>query len=428
MNVLVEAATHDYVNLGDVAMLRVALRRLKDPWPDARFRVFTRVPERLAALCPGVEPVEYWARQFWFGEDLIGKVQNRLPEPARRGMRTIKETLRRRHPRLLQRWLRARLRRAGRSLPEWDRFLGALEESRVLVIAGAGGFTDHGRLWADSVLDLIEWAIRGGIPAVMVGQGFGPLKDLKLLARCRQMLPHVRWVFVREPGKSVQFLTDVGVPAERIVVTGDDAVETAWRLRPPALGSALGVNLRIFPSAGTDESLVESLRQPLSELCESLGCEAVSAPIFVPGDAIAIARALGLPEALPSEALATEEETVIRAIGRCRVVVTGAYHATVFAVSQGITAVCIAGSSYFVDKFEGLAAMFPTGGVVVVDAHSPRVQAELKAATEAAWAAAPQLRGGLLDEAAKQIQAGRAAYELLRGLLDERPRVTTPTN
>ena len=50
-----------------------------------------------------------------------------------------------------------------------------------------------------------------------------------------------------------------------------------------------------------------------------------------------------------------DPRAIIKRIGRCRVVVTGSYHVAVFALSQGIPAICLANSEYYEIKFRGLA-------------------------------------------------------------------------
>ena len=43
----------EYQNMGDVAMLQVAVARLLDLWPDACIEVLTDSPANLARYCPG---------------------------------------------------------------------------------------------------------------------------------------------------------------------------------------------------------------------------------------------------------------------------------------------------------------------------------------------------------------------------------------
>ena len=48
MRILVEPCAHHHLNLGDVAMLQVAVDRLRARWPDAWIGVITDAPDRLA--------------------------------------------------------------------------------------------------------------------------------------------------------------------------------------------------------------------------------------------------------------------------------------------------------------------------------------------------------------------------------------------
>jgi colanic acid/amylovoran biosynthesis protein len=108
----------------------------------------------------------------------------------------------------------------------------------------------------------------------------------------------------------------------------------------------------------------------------------------------------------------------MRQLQRCRIVVTGAYHAAVFALAQGIPAVCLARSPFFVDKFLGLADQFGAGCEVLLldDADLPK---RLASAMERAWASAEQIRPVLLEAAARQIEISRAAYRKFHDLVPQ---------
>jgi colanic acid/amylovoran biosynthesis protein len=101
---------------------------------------------------------------------------------------------------------------------------------------------------------------------------------------------------------------------------------------------------------------------------------------------------------------------VIKQITRCRIVVTGAYHAAVFALSQGIPVVGLAKSPYVVQKFLGLADQFGTGCQLVFLDGSDLYQA-LLAAMEKTWMCADELRSSLQEAALRQIGASRRAYQ-----------------
>ena len=59
-------------------------------------------------------------------------------------------------------------------------------------------------------------------------------------------------------------------------------------------------------------------------------------------------------------------EAVIRQIQRCRLVITGSYHAAVFALAMGIPTIGLAKSTDYIDKFMGLSALFGEGCETVV--------------------------------------------------------------
>ena len=101
----------------------------------------------------------------------------------------------------------------------------------------------------------------------------------------------------------------------------------------------------------------------------------------------------------------------------CRAVVTGSYHAGVFALSQGIPVVGLAKSPYYRQKFAGLAAQFGEGCRVV---GLPRGAAELSADIFRAWQDAPRLRPRLQERAREQAEDSRRAYLRLKELFDSR--------
>jgi colanic acid/amylovoran biosynthesis protein len=102
---------------------------------------------------------------------------------------------------------------------------------------------------------------------------------------------------------------------------------------------------------------------------------------------------------------------VIDEIKRCRVVVTGSYHAAVFALSQGIPAIGLVKSSYYASKFLGLAAQFGSGCEVLFLDDTSRLEDRLETALENLLKNAPENQQKLLEKAQLQIQASRNAYK-----------------
>ena len=84
-------------------------------------------------------------------------------------------------------------------------------------------------------------------------------------------------------------------------------------------------------------------------------------------------------------------QDVIRRVGECRVVVTGSYHAGVFALSQGIPVVGLSRSDYYDDKFLGLADQFGPGCCLVALDEAGTAHA-LVARVRELWREADELR------------------------------------
>ena len=60
------------------------------------------------------------------------------------------------------------------------------------------------------------------------------------------------------------------------------------------------------------------------------------------------------PWLVPTSPIVSPED-VINCIARTRLVLTGSYHAAVFALAMGRPAICVAASGYYRSKFYGLA-------------------------------------------------------------------------
>jgi colanic acid/amylovoran biosynthesis protein len=110
---------------------------------------------------------------------------------------------------------------------------------------------------------------------------------------------------------------------------------------------------------------------------------------------------------------------VVELIGQCRVVVTGSYHAAVFALAQGIPAVGVTRSAYYDAKFVGLNEQF--GGTMgIVSLGEGDVEPRLMRAIDEAWENAEAVRPHLLELAREQVEEGRGAYRRLHALLSGR--------
>jgi Polysaccharide pyruvyl transferase len=234
---------------------------------------------------------------------------------------------------------------------------------------------------------------------------------------------------LRERRESARLLDAIGVRPERVMVTGDDAMEMAARGTPTEIGGAIGVNVRVARYAGVTASGVDAIRPAVRSAAQRLGAPLVAVPIAHHSDchdgvAIRAVLADGDQAASPIVDLATPARAIAQ-VARCRVVVTGSYHAAVFALAQGIPVVAIAASDYYRAKFAGLAELF-AGGCTIVANDSVTAREELEAAIVEAWADAPGRRQSLLDAADVQIRRGREAYELLGTIIGKRDDAAVP--
>ena len=414
MRVLIDSGCYDCVNMGDVAMLQVAINRVGESLPGARIQVITGNSNYLANLCPKVEAIPVSGKRSWLTSgNLLGRFHGFLPKGASDRISGLNRALRRRAPSILEFAVRLNMKARGISGRDLQAFLRAFTEADLLLICGQGGLTDHARSHAMDLLGLVEMGIARRIPVAMMGQGIGPIEDYELAARAKAVLPRVTFLALREARAGLPLLRSLGADMSRVVTTGDDAIELAYDARPAKPGSAIGVNLRVARSAAVAADLIDRIGPVLREAAEARGALLLPVPVGrgrASQDPATIRRLLTDigHQSDGGESLDTPLK-VIEQVARCRVVVTGAYHAAVFALSQGIPAVCMARSQYFVDKFLGLKEQFGIGcEVIFLDA--PLLQKELAAAIDKVWRSANQLRQPLLEAARRQVQLGQKAY------------------
>ena len=418
MRILIEPGTYNCLNLGDLAMLQVAVARLRQIAPSAALEVITDAPEALRRHCPGTQPLSATARRGWFEDQaLMARGQRLVPAPVLSWLARGKRILRKRSPRLLHRllgWTRPlNVRRE-----ELDTFLGALHTADCVVVCGQGFLTDHARTHALATLKLLDAALGRKIPCVMLGQGIGPLSDPEVLSLARKVLPRVDLLALREGVVSLPLSRSLGVVRTRLLVTGDEAIQLACGRQKPMAVHGLGVNLRVSASSGVDESYLPAIGAVLENF-EAHQQQFIPLPI-ARDHGLADVRAIRklLERFVDSDggvALDTPQAVIAEA-GKCRVVITGAYHAAVFALAQGVPTVCLAKSEYFRVKFEGLAAQFGEG-CVVISLADPRLQEHLIQALAWAWDAAPRLETPLQKAAALQVLRSYRAYNRIARIL-----------
>jgi colanic acid/amylovoran biosynthesis protein len=427
MRILVEPSDYILRNVGDMAMMQIAVERLNRLWPHASIQILSDTPDRLPAYAPNAQAMDSAGRQIWYRPGfLAGRLETYLPKWVVKRIWMFERILRRYWPSLVALILRRKLWWAGYGDKELNEFLTAVSESDLVIANGMGGITDAFPKYASELLDTMWLATRRGASTAMVGQGVGPLCDPDLWAQARSVLPRVDFISLREERASGLLLRDLGVPVDRVLTTGDDAIEMAYTQRLSAIGSGFGVNLRLSSYAEVDEQLVERLRPLLQTAARKYHAPMIPVPISgVPGEADAETICL-LMQGYENQLVDCREEAntplkVIKRIQRCRIVISGSYHAAVFALSMGIPAIGLASSTYYEDKFLGLADQFGPGCRVIF-LRDPDLATKLSCAIDEAWQCAEQTRPGLLAAAARQVELSHMAYRKIYALVEARKR------
>ncbi len=409
LKILVENSGYDLSNLGDVCMLQVAFERLRARFPDAEIEIITRDPEKLGRYCVGARPIAAEKNSSWqLARNIYYRGQRVAP--------SFMPGLQRRAPgvyRLSQRF------RAKYSIAKT-----VVDQADVFVASGGGFITDvfGGQAW--SVLERIGAALNRGARVALFGQGIGPLRDAALFDKAREVLPRADVIALREKLTSLPILERLKVPRDRVFVTGDDVIESAYARRN-ALGDSLGVNLRVAGYTGITAEMIGTIRNAMLQISRALNADLLGLPIFIseteeyPSDSAVLneldAASWGSKTKQHQPQFPAE---IIDRISECRIVVTGSYHVAVFALSQGVPALCLANSEYYESKFHGLADMFGTG-IEVICLSDHDFQRQLIDRSFEIWRQAETFRPPLLHAAEQQIGAGKLAYDRLREVVGD---------
>jgi polysaccharide pyruvyl transferase WcaK-like protein len=406
----------EYQNMGDVAMLQAAVTRLSSLLPDAHIEVLTDSPSNLARFCPGASSLPREGCVCWLQDGiLLGRYHRRLPKWISTRLSAAKRTIGVRWPTIVE-WLtllKLRFRDPHGFRGSLSRRVEAQEQCDVMVVCGAGGFADSCRDWNLFALALMGSAIERGKSVVMFGQGIGPLSDPFVLSWARHVLPRVTLIALRGTKGGQELLQAVGVRPARIVTTGDDAIEPANSVKLPAKRNAIGINLRVAFYSDVKTNSVAKVGSVLQQFARLQHADLLPIPIAFheyARDHETIRQLLaGFDDQSDGGSTLDSPLKIMEQIARCRIVVTGAYHAAVFALAQGIPVVCLSNSSYYSAKFEGLEELFGVGCATIM-LDDPDFKEKLRAAIEQAWNSADEVQPALLNSAARQIERGRAAY------------------
>lgn len=414
VKILIEPSGYALANMGDVSMLQAAVQRIRRILPRSELRVVTTAPDRLQKLCPGCLPVDAGEIGTWRSLKVLPLPHHVLAENTKEHSRLWDAKLRFEYPKLARTLIAANASIAGHGVPGVDEFWRLIENSDAVVATGGGYFTDSFLFAAGGIIETLRLAQTHSKPFALFGHGLGPLKDANLRRKFAEVMPDAAVIGLREGRKGPQFLKELGIDHSRVIVTGDDAIEMALPSAPRNFDSALGFNVRITDYSGLNGSRFELLRSAIVDLNGELRAPIVGIPIETKSedsDAAAIEKIVP-PGMLENPGFSPfEPREVIELIARCRVVVTGSYHAGVFALAGGIPIVGLVKSEYYADKFRGLQAQFGDA-VAIVNLEEKGFAEKLKTSVKVSWNNAGKYRDGLVAAAKNQISEGWRAYRL----------------
>jgi polysaccharide pyruvyl transferase WcaK-like protein len=443
VQILIDHSEYWLRNNGDLAMLAVTLGRIKERWPRARIGVLTDAPLVLHGYFPEAEAITVGAAHPWAAPTPVERLAARLGAkvvgpPAiawlqgktwlsakaagvRRRLEAAYAALRNRQPPT-----DATISARGFVYPG---SAAAVRGASLVLALGGGYLTDADAKQTNRVLNLLEYARDYGVPVAMVGQGLGPLEDPELGARAAEVLPHVQIIAMRERLKGPALLARLRVSSERAMVTGDDAIELAYGVRSATFGTSIGFCLRVAHYSPVSRAAVDTVKTVVRSFAEDMG--ASLAPLIIAEfrsqdrrSTLPLVR--GFADVTAPLGRFVHPREVASRVSSCRIVVTGAYHLAVFALSQGVPVVALSSSAYYDDKFIGLGDMFGGVGLELIGLDDPQLEQRLDSAIRVAWTQAPQVRETLRQQALAQIEASKKAFESVFQLVESQPRAADP--
>ena len=424
MRIIIQPSGMCCLNVGDQAMLEAAYGRLRAIWPQADMRVFTWAPDEIRRTLPGAVPISPRGRSECFSPKMFGRLST-SGYPLAGMFAGVEEKLFKYVP--AAQAFAARLKMYARGHREAGAIFSELQSTDLFVFSGAGIVTDAFAPEAIECLETLQLAKRFGARTAILGHMFGPVKHAELQSVCRRILPHVDFISVRERLTSLPFLAECGVRTENVRVTGDEVLESICRSagesRP---GNALGVNVRAAYYSGVDGATTPLLSAAINRLSQQLGArlEPLAVAHHKEDDDAAALGTLAPELKGGSHELENPREFRQR-IARCRLVLTGSYHAAVFALAQGIPAVGLVFSPYYEAKFKGLQDLFGAGSRYV-DGRQRGWDLQLEMVTTDLWTNARYWEEELVRSARRQSAMAKAAYQELQTMVEGKGAIAPP--
>lgn len=411
---LVECSTYTMNNIGDKAMLAALSQRLYERFPGIELHIVTCDPQGIREVIPDAVPFQISERVQWSFFRRIFKGYNNLDD----FVETAETDYALRQIYGDEARIQFEALRANDSERGWADLKKLIEKIDFAIVMGGGYFSDAFPYHTHGIFETLDTAMLAGKPAFIMGAGFEPVKNIPLRRAASAVLPRLSLIGTREEKVSRSVLDEFGVHAERILFLGDEALMLSHNVALKPLGNDLGINYRLASYANTEGVNNDVLARTIATTVKKLQANLRPLPIslYAPSDPDAIRKLLELVD-IPSDGgvnIKTPEQ-LIRETQNCRVVVTGSYHAAVFAFAQGIPAVMLANTLHYITKMQGLADQF---GGTVIQISDPELDEKLAKAIEDEWLNADDRREKRLQTVQKLVEANQHAYDKLAEIVN----------
>jgi polysaccharide pyruvyl transferase WcaK-like protein len=413
LKILIENGAHDCFNAGDLSMLKVCLNRLKSAYPNADLLTVSEAPQRLTVVFKDSNPTNIIeGRGLWLQDrNIFGGLHKILPFEDSR-IDNFEASIRRNHIFLARKWIKIRNNHRGLNHKPIKKYLRTLQSIDVAVVSGGGLITDAFENHAMKLLETLYLLIQMGKPVALFGLGVGPINSPRLRKLAKLVFPQVTLFSLREKRYGPKLLKALGVKSENIQISGDDAIEFAASGRVDILGQAIGFNVRDAKYAGVEKQSLSEITDLLISIANKLHSPVIPLPISwhrSENDLQTVLNLLGQTVSAQEKEQLETIEGLNHQIAKCRIVITGSYHAAVFALTHGIPVIALAKTKYYAHKFNGLSDMFP-GGLDVIGMDEIGWQNNFVFASTQAWKNAEIFRKDLRLCADRQIDASKMAY------------------
>lgn len=424
MNLLIDQSGYRLANVGDAAMLQVAVQRMRSSGPMNDVMVLNSDAERFEAMGLCGRSLSVVGKGVFFRRGSLVDPWTRHFKGGSESALDFEHNLRFQHPKVYAAVLRARLVRQSMASRGVGEFYRAIDRADALCVSGGGFINDSFQAHGLSVLELAEWFLKRGKPVGLFGQGIGPVRSPILREQIAKIIPQCSVVGLREGVTGPRVLEELSVMGDNVFVTGDDAIEIAHA--SPADSDfggpkRIGLNLRVASYSGLPLELGGKIVNAVRESASHLATDVQPVPIsWHDGDSDVgfITKSLSMGKKSSDEIVnPLSPEGVVRLLSRCRVVLTGSYHAGVFALSRGIPVIAVSASEYYDAKFVGLSHAFGGEGVRIVRPEEVADSGKLLPILEDSMKNQEELKERLTRYTLSQIEASKALYFRYLGML-----------